>query len=90
MEEVCYVVDALDAEVAQRGSGIDGQGFAGVAEVYRAGIESISASQLETARAIGFTREYPLHLWTYRLRLLQGELGSFAETASALAASRWG
>jgi hypothetical protein len=40
--------------------------------------------------AIGVTYEYPLHLWTYRLRLLQGELGSFADTASALAASRWG
>jgi hypothetical protein len=40
--------------------------------------------------AIGVTYEYPLHLWTYRLRLLQGELGSFADAASALAASRWG
>ena len=40
--------------------------------------------------AIGVTYEYPLHLWTYRLRLLQGELGSFADTASALAEARWG
>jgi len=40
--------------------------------------------------AIGVTYEYPLHLWTYRLRLLQGELGSFADTASALADARWG
>jgi len=40
--------------------------------------------------AIGVTYEYPLHLWTYRLRLLQGELGSFADTASALAEVRWG
>jgi hypothetical protein len=40
--------------------------------------------------AIGVTYEYPLHLWTYRLRLLQGELGSFAETASELADARWG
>jgi hypothetical protein len=39
--------------------------------------------------ALGVTYEYPLHLWTYRLRLLQGELGSFADAASALAASRW-
>lgn len=40
--------------------------------------------------AIGVTYEYPLHLWTYRLRLLQGELGSFAETANDLAEMRWG
>jgi alkylation response protein AidB-like acyl-CoA dehydrogenase len=40
--------------------------------------------------AIGVTYEYPLHLWTYRLRLLQGELGSFADTASELADARWG
>jgi len=40
--------------------------------------------------AIGVTYEYPLHLWTYRLRLLQGELGSFADTASTLAEVRWG
>jgi hypothetical protein len=39
--------------------------------------------------AIGVTYEYPLHLWTYRLRLLQGELGSFADTASTLAEARW-
>jgi hypothetical protein len=40
--------------------------------------------------AIGVTYEYPLHLWTYRLRLLQGELGSFADTSSELADARWG
>jgi hypothetical protein len=40
--------------------------------------------------ALGVTYEYPLHLWTGRLRLLQGELGGFAEDASKLAAQRWG
>jgi hypothetical protein len=39
--------------------------------------------------AVGVTYEYPLHLWTYRLRVLQGELGSFADTASMLAEVRW-
>lgn len=37
--------------------------------------------------AIGLTLEYPLHLWTYRLKALQGELGglvSQAETAVRL------
>ena len=31
--------------------------------------------------AIGLTLEYPLHYWTYRLRMLQGELGGPGEQA---------
>lgn len=34
--------------------------------------------------AMGLTLEYPLHLWTYRLKFLQGELGGKAEQARAL------
>lgn len=33
--------------------------------------------------AIGLTREYPLHLWTYRLKALQGELGGIVAQADA-------
>ncbi len=37
--------------------------------------------------AIGLTLEYPLHLWSYRLRILQGEMGGapaqFGEAADA-------
>jgi hypothetical protein len=29
--------------------------------------------------------EYPLHLWTYRLKFIQGELGGRAEQAIAAA-----
>ena len=36
--------------------------------------------------AIGLTLEYPLHLWTYRLKALQGELGGIAEQAEAACA----
>jgi hypothetical protein len=39
--------------------------------------------------AIGVTYEYPLHFFTYRLRLLHGELGSLADCAESLAAERW-
>jgi len=39
--------------------------------------------------AIGLTYEYPLHFYTYRLRLLHGELGSLADTADELATTRW-
>ena len=40
--------------------------------------------------AIGLTYEYPLHFYTYRLRLLHGELGSPADCAEQLASARWG
>ena len=33
--------------------------------------------------AIGLTQEYPLHLWTYRLKALQGELGGLPQQALA-------
>ena len=34
--------------------------------------------------AIGLTLEYPLHLWTYRLKALQGELGGVARQGEAV------
>lgn len=40
--------------------------------------------------AMGLTLEYPLHLWTYRLKYLQGEAGGRGKQASALAAHLWG
>lgn len=33
--------------------------------------------------ALGLTMEYPLHLWTYRLKALQGELGGMRHQAEA-------
>ena len=39
--------------------------------------------------ALGLTLEYPLHLWTYRLKHLQGEAGGKAEQARQLAESVW-
>jgi hypothetical protein len=39
--------------------------------------------------AIGVTYEYPLHFFTYRLRLLHGELSSLADCAENLASKRW-
>jgi alkylation response protein AidB-like acyl-CoA dehydrogenase len=40
--------------------------------------------------AMGTTLEYSLHLWTYRLKLLQGELGGPAAQARAMAELAWG
>ena len=39
--------------------------------------------------AMGLTLEYPLHLWTYRLRALVGELGGASLQARKLAAASW-
>lgn len=39
--------------------------------------------------AMGLTLEYPLHLWTYRLRALAGELGGTGAQARAAAIAAW-
>jgi alkylation response protein AidB-like acyl-CoA dehydrogenase len=39
--------------------------------------------------AMGLTLEFPLHLWTYRLRALAGELGGASRQARSLAAATW-
>ena len=40
--------------------------------------------------AIGGTLEYPLHFWTYRLKVLQGELGGWAAQGEVAAMELWG
>ena len=40
--------------------------------------------------AMGLTLEFPLHLWTYRLKLLQGEAGGRAGQAALVASNLWG
>ena len=40
--------------------------------------------------AMGMTLEHPLHLWTYRLKLLSGELGGRNANALAAAEAIWG
>jgi alkylation response protein AidB-like acyl-CoA dehydrogenase len=39
--------------------------------------------------AMGLTLEFPLHLWTYRLRALAGELGGSSLQSRAAAAAAW-
>jgi alkylation response protein AidB-like acyl-CoA dehydrogenase len=39
--------------------------------------------------ALGFTLEHPLHFWTQRLRLLEGELGGVHEQAEIVADLAW-
>ena len=40
--------------------------------------------------AMGMTLEHPLHMWTYRLKALIGELGGRASNAAAAADALWG
>jgi hypothetical protein len=40
--------------------------------------------------AMGLTLEFPLHLWTYRLKCLQGEAGGRAAQGKLLASETWG
>ena len=40
--------------------------------------------------AMGMTLEHPLHLWTYRLKLLTAELGGRGAQAVAAADAIWG
>jgi alkylation response protein AidB-like acyl-CoA dehydrogenase len=41
------------------------------------------------AGAMGLTIEFPLHLWSYRLRALAGELGGGSRQARAAALATW-
>ena len=39
--------------------------------------------------AMGLTLEFPLHLWTYRLKVLQGEAGGRAAQARSVSRATW-
>jgi hypothetical protein len=38
---------------------------------------------------MGCTLEYPLHFWTYRLKVLQAEMGGIFKQAGRCAAALW-
>jgi hypothetical protein len=62
---------------------VDGIGFAETAAI--ATHEAVKRVLYETSQfhgAIGLTLEYPLHLWSYRLRVLQFELAGAVQTAA--------
>lgn len=53
-------------------------------------IKAVGPDLHQLTGAIGFTREYDLHLWTLRLMALRAELGGVGAHARTLAATRWG
>jgi alkylation response protein AidB-like acyl-CoA dehydrogenase len=62
---------------------VDGIAWAESAAI--AAHEAVKRVLYETSQfhgAIGLTLEYPLHLWTYRLRVLQFELAEAVEAAA--------
>lgn len=52
-------------------------------------IHQVSFDLHQFTGAMGLTLEYPLHLWTYRLRALAGELGGAGAQARAAANAAW-
>ena len=53
-------------------------------------IESGAGACPEDCAGMGMTLEHPLHLWTYRLKLLTAELGGRGAQAVAAADAIWG
>jgi hypothetical protein len=53
-------------------------------------IAQLSFDLHQFSGAMGLTLEFPLHLWTYRLRALAGELGGSSRQLRAAAISTWG
>jgi len=52
-------------------------------------VKKIVVDLHQFAGAMGVTNEFPLHLWTYRLRALQTESGGPIESALDVARNRW-
>lgn len=67
-------------------SGADAALAAGFAQ---SRIAQITYDLHQFSGAMGLTLEFPLHLWTYRLRALAGELGGSSVQSRAAAAAAW-
>ncbi|MGY0610804.1 MULTISPECIES: acyl-CoA dehydrogenase family protein [unclassified Luteimonas] len=76
--------------LALRAAWSDDEGDAAQAAAFaQARIAQTTYDLHQFSGAMGLTLEYPLHLWTYRLRALAGELGGSGAQARAAAAHAW-
>lgn len=76
--------------LALRAAWADDDGLAAQAAGFaQSRIHALSYDLHQFSGAMGLTLEYPLHLWTYRLRALVGELGGPGASARATAAAAW-
>ena len=76
--------------LAFRAAWSDSDGDAAIAAGFaQSRIPRITYDLHQFTGAMGLTLEYPLHLWTYRLRALVGELGGASMQARHAAAATW-
>jgi len=76
--------------LALRAAWSDAEGDAAQAASFaQSRIAQVTYDLQQFTGAMGLTLEYPLHLWTYRLRALAGELGGSAAQARAAATAAW-
>lgn len=76
--------------LALRAAWSDSEGDAAQAAGFaQSRIAQISYDLHQFTGAMGLTLEYPLHLWTYRLRALAGELGGSGAQSRAAATATW-
>jgi alkylation response protein AidB-like acyl-CoA dehydrogenase len=76
--------------LALRAAWADDDGQAALACLYaQEAMRKLISDCHQFTGAMGLTLEFPLHLWTYRLKHLQGEAGGKATQAEAVARSVW-
>ncbi|MBK7977927.1 MAG: acyl-CoA dehydrogenase [Deltaproteobacteria bacterium] len=78
----------LAFEAAHKGA--PAEGTATAAAYAAAAATRVARETHQLSGAIGFTREYDLHVWTLRLQALSLELGGVSGHRRVLAALRWG
>ncbi len=78
----------LAREAAYHGASAERAAAAATYAAEAAGQACIELHQM--TGAIGFTREYDLHIWSMRLQALRLEMGGARRHALALAGARWG
>jgi alkylation response protein AidB-like acyl-CoA dehydrogenase len=77
--------------LAFRAAWSDSESDAAIAATFaQSRIAQITFDLHQFSGAMGLTLEYPLHLWSYRLRALAGELGGSTVQARAAANATWG
>lgn len=89
---------AEDAQVVQacrllafRAAYADCQRQAAIAALYaQEAMRKVIHDCHQFSGAMGLTLEFPLHLWTYRLKVLQGEAGGRGAQARTVSATTWG
>ena len=76
--------------LALRAAHADEPGLAAIAALHvQATMRQVITDCHQFTGAMGLTLEFPLHLWTYRLKVLQGEAGGRAAQARRVSAHAW-